>query len=110
MNNTEKQQMVEVVSEALESAVLPAIYELKEDVKVLKEDVKVLKDDVKVLKEDVKILKEDMIDVKDILEEHGQRLEKVEYNTRVYPYDKEYVDKKFHEHDVKINKLELKCR
>jgi len=26
MNNTEKQQMVEVVGEALESAVLPAIY------------------------------------------------------------------------------------
>jgi predicted RNase H-like nuclease (RuvC/YqgF family) len=110
MNNTEKQQMVEVVGEALESAVLPAIYELKEDVKVLKEDVKVLKDDVKVLKEDVKILKEDMIDVKDTLEEHGQRLEKVEYNTRVYPYDKEYVDKTFHAHDARISKLELKCR
>jgi len=35
-------------------------------------------------------------------------MEKVELNTRVYPYDKEHVDKKFSDHELRIGKLEAK--
>lgn len=89
MNNTDKKEMIQIVGEALEEVVLPTLYGVKNDIKVLKNDVKDLKDDVTEIK---------------------QRLEKVEFNTRIYPHDKEYVDKKFNNHEKRISRLEFKTR
>ena len=107
MSENEKNKLMIVVLEALDQAILPVMNKMMEDIDTIKSDMGTLKSDMGTLKNDVGELKEENeLDH----QEMKKRLDKVEFNTRVYPYDKEHVDKKLVNHENRLLKLELKSR
>ncbi|OGD65660.1 hypothetical protein A3F08_02440 [Candidatus Berkelbacteria bacterium RIFCSPHIGHO2_12_FULL_36_9] len=107
MSKNEVKNVKTEVLEALNEVILPVINKMMEDIDTIKSDVGTLKSDVGTLKNEMKELREEN---EFDHQEMKQRLEKVEFNTRVYPHDKEYVYNKFDNHEKRIGKLELKVR
>jgi len=114
MSENEKNKLMIVVLEALDQAILPVMNKMMEDIDTIKSDMGTLKSDMGTLKSDMGTLKNDVGELKEENEldhqEMKKRLDKVEFNTRVYPYDKEHVDKKLVNHENRLLKLELKSR
>ena len=74
----EKQTLLALIIEGVETVTGPRFDALESDVAVLKSDVAVLKSDVAVLKSDVAVLKSDMAEVKSQLRELSHRISTLE--------------------------------